>query len=155
MPKFSGEIVLGCSREQAYSEIASIDLYRKIDPNLGNLKRETVFQVERLVRVVTTFEVIGQVEMEYIFLPETFTVLTQRRPPLAPFTFFIGLQIICDREAGSILKWSEEFEVDSENKKREEAILARFTENENAHFERVRQYLNNIEKSDSKGVTIS
>ena len=80
--------------------------------------------------------------MESIFIPESFTIVNIRKPPLAPFTWFIAVQTLFDHEGQTLLKWSEEFEIDEPNKSREAGIVDRLEKNEISHFQKVRAYFN-------------
>jgi hypothetical protein len=145
MPIICGEIILRCSKEKAFCDISSLSFTKSIDPNSQGLKKEIIFQNGRLLRTLSKFEKVGEVEMEYIYIPENFTIVSQRRPPLAPFVYLVALQMVYDHNDGSILKWVEEFEIDADNKSREEGIFSRFQNNENLHFKNVQNYLNNGE----------
>ncbi|MCX5974547.1 MAG: hypothetical protein NTU59_07785, partial [Coprothermobacterota bacterium] len=119
MPKISEEILLDCTKETAFSEIVTVDFMKSIDPNFG-LNTEIIFQNERLLRSLSKVERIGDVEIEKIIIPESFTIVTQRRPPLAPFIYQLSIQILSEHKDGSLLKWLNEFELDEDNKPKEE-----------------------------------
>ena len=142
MPKICGEIVLKCSKEVAFNEITSLDFTKKIDPNLDNLNIEILFQNERFLRTLTKLGKFGNIDMEKIFIPETFTIIAQRKPPMPPFVYFSGLQMLYDHKDGALLKWVEEFEIDADNKSKEQGIVSRFEQNEILHFQKVQNYFN-------------
>jgi hypothetical protein len=143
MPKISGEIILKCSKEKVFNEMTSVDFTKKLDPSLANLNVEILFQNERLIHTLTKLEKFGNIVMEKVKIPENFTILSQRKPPMMPFVYFLGLQILDDYKDGSILKWTEEFEIDAENKAKEEGIVSRLEQNEILHFQKVQNYFNN------------
>jgi len=140
MARIRGEIVLKHSKEQVYSDIIALDFAARLDPKVATVDRRILFQNERVLRTVSLFQGIGNVEMEYIYIPEKLTVVTQRRPPLAPFVYLIALQMLCDHENGSLLRWVEEFEIDADNHLKEEGIASKFERNEIQHFQKVQDY---------------
>jgi hypothetical protein len=140
MPKICGEVLLKCSREKAFQEIASIDFAEKMDLSFKSPPKNIVFQNERMLRTVTKIENVGDVDMERVYIPESYTIVSQRKPPMAPFVFFIGLQILCDHKDGALLKWIEEFEVDAQNKPRENGIWLGLEKHEQLQFQKVRDY---------------
>ena len=140
MTKICGEIVLKRSKEHVFSDIIAIDFAARLDPRLATIDRRIVFQNERVLRTVSLFEGIGSVEMEYVYIPEKLTVVTQRRPPLAPFVYLIAFQMLHDHPNGALLRWVEEFEIDADNQSNEKGIASRFERNEIQHFQKVQDY---------------
>jgi hypothetical protein len=143
MSKISGEIVLKCSREKVFGEMSLAGFAKKLDPASANLNVEILFQNDRLLRTLTKIENIGNIDMEKVKIPENFTMVSLRKPPMAPFAYFIGILIFLDHKEGTLLKWIEEFEVDADNKSKEEGIAKRLEQNENLHFQKVRNYFSN------------
>jgi len=105
-------------------------------------KKEIVFKNERLLRTITKIENVGAVDMERIYIPENFSIISHRLPPMAPFTFFLGLQILCDHKDGALLKWVEEFEIDSEYAMRDEILLG-LEKHERIQFQKIQDYFAN------------
>ena len=140
MPKISGNVVLACSKERAFSEISSIDFAEKMDLTFGSPQKEILFHNERLLRTITKVPAVGNVDMERIYIPERFTIISLRRSPMLPFTYFVGLQMLSDHEAGALLEWVAEFGIDAENASKEEGILAGLEKHEVLQFEKVRSY---------------
>jgi len=140
MQKICGEIVFNQTKEKAFEELTSPYFSAKLGTGMSNPRKEILFQNERLLRTISHFDVIGDVEMESIFIPESFTIVTTRKPPLAPFAWFVAIQTLFDHEGQTLLKWSEEFEIDEANKCREEGIVSRFEKNEISHFQKVRDF---------------
>lgn len=141
MPKIYEEIILNCSRERAFNEISTVDFMKKLDPNYG-LNTELILQNERLIRSISNVEKIGNVEIERIIIPENFTIITQRRPPLAPFIYQISLQLFIVYEDRVLLKWLNEFELDANNKSREEYILSAVKRNDFLNLQKIQSLYN-------------
>jgi hypothetical protein len=140
MPKISGEVVLNCSKEEAFRKISAPDFAEKMDLYFKSPEKEIVFQNERMLRTRTRIENVGQVDMERVYIPESSTILSLRRPPMAPFSFFLGLQILSDHEDGALLRWVEEFGMDDENKPKEAGIVSGLEKHERLQFEKIRAY---------------
>jgi hypothetical protein len=143
MPRINGKVVLRCSIERAYSEISSLDFADKIGLAFKSPQREVLFQNGRMTRTRIKIENVGVVEMERILIPENFTVISKRVPPMVPFSFFLGLQILVDHEDGVLLKWVEEFELDDENKAKESVIHAGLERHEREQFLEIQKYFAN------------
>lgn len=141
MPKIYEEIVLNCPGEKVFAEISSVEFMKKLDPNYGT-DTEVLLQNERLIRSVSNVQNIGSVEIERIIIPESFTLVTQRRPPMGPFVYQISLQILRECENGSTMVWIDEFELDWSFKPREEFILSVITENDKLNINKIRNYFN-------------
>ncbi len=144
MPKICGEVALHCSKEKAYHEISSVDFGERMGLAFGSPKKEILFLNERVLRTITKIENVGTVDMERIYIPECFTIVSQRKPPMVPFSFFLGLQILCEHEDGALLKWVEEFELDDENKPKEEGMLSGLRKHEELQFLKIQEYLNKL-----------
>jgi hypothetical protein len=140
MPSIHEEIVLDYPKESVFKQISSIDFMLAIDPNFG---RSTVvlFHDDRLMRTRSTIEKIGDVEIERITIPETYTIVTQRRQPMAPFIYQISIQILLDHDKGTLLKWNDEFELDVDNKHKEEAILGILRRNDVANLQNIQRLM--------------
>ena len=110
MPRINGEVILNCSRGKAYSELSSLDFAERMELPFSRPRREILFQNQRLTRTLTRIENVGTMDMERILIPETFTIVSKRMPPMAPFLYFLGLQMLIDHEGAAVLKWIEEFE---------------------------------------------
>ncbi len=80
MPKINEEIILNCSREKAFNEISKVDFMKKIDPIA--VTQEILFQNERLIHTISRGTPSGDVELEIVIIPENFTIVLIRRPPL-------------------------------------------------------------------------
>jgi hypothetical protein len=141
MPKITGEVVLKCSKEAAFREISSIDFADKMSLAFKSPQREILFQNERMMRTITNIGNVGAVDMERILIPESFTIVSQRMLPMAPFSFFLGIQILGDDKEGTVLKWIEEFELDDVNKAKETGILIGLEKHEREQFLKIRNYL--------------
>ena len=144
MPRISGEVILNCLREKAYNELSSFDFAERMDLSFDRTKREILFQNQRLTRTLARIENIGTVEMERILIPETFTIVSKRIPPMAPFSYFLGLQIFVERGNGAVLKWIEEFDLEEESKANEPGILAGLERHEREQFQKIGEYYDRI-----------
>ena len=140
MPIIHLEIFIEHSKEFVFSRISSIDFMRAVDPNFG-MNTIVLFQNERLLRTRSKIERIGEVEIERIYLPETFTIITQRRRPLEPFVFQLSIIALIDQEAGTTLKWTDEFELNAENADRGKTILSIIENNDSQNLLRTKEYL--------------
>jgi hypothetical protein len=136
---------LKCSKEKAFSEISTVDFMKKIDPNFG-LNTEILLQNKRIIRSLSKVEKVGNVEIERVIIPENFIIITQRRPPLAPFVYQISLQLFFDHKDGVLLKWINDFELDENNKPKEEFILSFIKKNDNNNLQNTQNYFNNGNK---------
>jgi hypothetical protein len=123
MPTINEHVVLSLPKKAAFQKITSVDFMKALDSNFGQ-NTTILFQNERLMRSVSKVEGIGDIEIERITIPEVFTIITQRRQPMVPFIYQISLQILSDHTEGSLLSWINEFELDTDNKQREAAILS-------------------------------
>ena len=127
-------------KELAFREISSIDFADRMSLTFKSPQREILFQNERMMRTRTMIKNVGVVEMERILIPENYTIVSKRVPPMAPFSFFLGLQVLSDHTDGTVLKWIEEFELDAENKEKESGILLGLEMHEREQFQRFRDY---------------
>jgi hypothetical protein len=93
-----------------------------------------------MTRTITKIENVGIVDMERILIPETYTIVSKRMPPMAPFSLFLGLQILVDHPYGALLKWVEEFELDAENAAKEKQILVGLEKHEREQFLEIQEY---------------
>ncbi len=144
MPRIHEEIVLDYPKESVFKQISSVDFMRAIDPNFG-CSTVVLFQDQRLMRTRSTIERIGDVEIERINIPETHTIVTQRRQPMAPFIYLVSMQILFDHEKGTLLKWKNEFELDADNKHKEEVILGILRRNDVANLQSIQRLLREYE----------
>jgi hypothetical protein len=140
MPRIEEEVLLKCTREIAFRELADIDFMRRLDPNFG-LDTEILFHNARLLISLSKVKGIGNVQIERVTLPEVFTLITERRPPMAPFTYQLSIQMLFDHAGGTLLKWIDEFELDSDNKQREGAILSYIRTNDVANLRKTQEHL--------------
>jgi hypothetical protein len=67
--------------------------------------------------------------------------VTQRRPPLSPFLFQLSIQLFEDFQGGTLLKWIDEFELDSENKPREDKVLFYIQANDMRNLQKMKEIL--------------
>jgi hypothetical protein len=140
MPRICGEVVLKCSKKDAFREISSIDFGDKMGLAFKSPQREILFQNARMTRTRMIIENVGVVDMERIYIFENHTIIAKRIPPMAPFSFFLGLQILVDHADGTLLKWAEEFELDAENKAKENGMLIGLEKHEREQFQRIKDY---------------
>jgi len=107
MPKIHEQVVLRCSREKAFTEMAAVDFVKRIDPNAG-IEFETTFESERFTRYKMK---VGkwEIESEKVIIPEAFTFLT-RRTISSPAGYFVIIQIFENHETETLLKHIEDFE---------------------------------------------
>jgi hypothetical protein len=138
--RICGEVVLKRTKENAFREISSADFAKKIDSNFAHLNIEILFQNERFLRTLVKLENVGNLDMERIYIPENYTIISQRKPPMIPFVYFLGIQMLFDHKDGALLKWVEEFEISDDNKSKEEGIVSRLEQNEILHFQKVQNY---------------
>jgi hypothetical protein len=141
MHKIQEEIVLNCPVEKAFAEITTVDFMKRLDPNYGK-DTAVILQNERLIRSVSKVENIGDVEIERIIIPESFTIVTERRPPMGPFVYQISLQIFGKCENGTTMLWVNEFELDKDHKMREDYILSAITGNDKLNLNKICNYFN-------------
>jgi hypothetical protein len=140
MPRIKGEVVLKCTKERAYSEISSIDFGDKMGLAFKSAQRGILFQNERLIRTKTIIENVGTVDMERILIPESFSIVSKRVPPMAPFSFFIGLQVFIDYEERTLLRWVEDFEMDTENQAKGKGMIIGLEKHEREQFQKIKDY---------------
>ena len=141
MPSLNEEILLDGAKETVFTEIVTIDFMKDLDSNFG-FNTKILFQNQRLIRSLSKVDRIGDVEIERIIIPETFTIITQRRPPMAPFIYQLTIQILCDYKKGTLLKWINEFELDEDNKPREEMIVSIIRKNDILNLQKTQKYMN-------------
>ena len=137
MPAIYDEVVLECCKEDAFKEISTVAFMKSIDPNFG---RDTIVLVEnrRLIRSVSRVKGIGDVEIERVMFPEVSAIVTHRRPPLGPFTYQLSIQLLTDHKDGCLLRWTNEFELNEENRPRQEAILGYIRKNDRENLVKIR-----------------
>ncbi len=138
MPKICEEIILKCPREKAFNEMAAAEFMKKIDPVAANT--EILFRNERSLRTISRGTPSGDVELERIIIPENFSLVTIRMPPLAPFAYQLTVKIFLEHKDGTLLKHINEFELDDNFKSREEMILSAIKKNDILNLERTRSY---------------
>ncbi len=141
MGQIMEEVILNCSPEKAFSEIADMQFVKKINPNAG-IENEVIYQNKRLVRYKLKVSNVGVWESERIIIPESLTILTQRRNPLAPFKYMTVLHVFKKHESGTLLRYMEEFEMDSENIKRECEVLNDIFKKIGPNMKKIEQYFN-------------
>ena len=142
MPRIYDEIILPCSKEMAFREIASVAFMKSVDPNYG-IDTEVLFQNERLIRSVSRIKGIGDVEIERLAVPEANVIITQRRPPLGPFEYQLSIQTFKDNSTGTLLQWTNEFELNEENKEKEEVITSHIARNDHLILQKTKNYMAN------------
>jgi hypothetical protein len=143
MPKIHLELTVERERQLVFSKMASIDFMRAIDPNFGG-STIVLFQNNRILRSCSTVERIGEVEIERISLPEVFMFITQRRRPLEPFIFQLSILELTVQEGGTLMKWTNEFELNVESPDREKVIFALIEKNDKQNLFKTKSYLLNI-----------
>ena len=133
MPAVHDEIVLECSKEVAFKEISTVTFMKSVDPNFGH---DTTILLEnrRLIRSVSKVKGIGDVEIERVMLPEVSAIITHRRPPLSPFIYQLSIQMLTDHKDGCLLKWTNEFELNEENRPRQETVLEYIRKNDHENL---------------------
>ncbi len=141
MQRISEEIILSCPRETAFNEISKAEFMKKIDP--ADLNSEILFRNDRLVRTISKGTPSGDVELEWIVIPENFTVVIVRQPPLAPFIYQLSIKCLYKHESGTLLRHINEFELDDNNKNREEMISSYIKKNDIQNLQKTRDYFNN------------
>jgi len=130
MARICEEVLLPCSRQEAFAAMMAVDFIRKIQPNVG-VEFETTLESERLIRYRMK---VGQreIQSEKIIIPETFTFVTQRTVS-SPGGYSLIIQIFEDHEKGSLLRHIEDFEP-QEDEQRMSGLR-----------NRVRQYLQGVQ----------
>jgi hypothetical protein len=140
MPRIDDQVVVCFPKEAVFKQIASTDFMKAIDPNFGR-NTTILFQNERLMRSISKVEGIGDVEIERITIPETFTIITHRRQPMPPFIYQMSLLVLSDHREGTLLKWTNDFELDPDNKHREAAIASILRRNDTLNLKNVEKQL--------------
>jgi hypothetical protein len=140
MPVIHEELIVHCTKDTAFGELASTGFMKKIDPNYG-LDTRILFQNERLIRSVSRVAGIGEVEIERLMVPEVGAIITQRRPPLGPFVYQLSIQAIREHPDGCLLEWTNEFELTEESRAREAVIYSRIQDNDRANLQRTQAAL--------------
>ena len=141
MPVISEEILLSCTPNQAFLEIADLNFAKKLNPNSG-LDNQIIFQNERIVRYRLKVANVGEWESERVMIPETHTIITQRRSPLAPFKFMVVLHIFKACPTGTLFTYIEEFELLPENQERETEIFTDIMRKVGPNLNKIREYFN-------------
>lgn len=141
MPKIIEEIFLKCPPERAFSEIADMQFVKKINPDSG-IENEVVFQNNRLIRYKLKVNNAGIWESERVIIPESLTIVTQRRSPLAPFKYMTVLHIFKKHESGTLLSYMEEFEMDEENMERESEVMNDILKKIDPNMKKIEKYFN-------------
>ncbi len=144
MPKISEEIILNCSKEKAFAEFASLDFMKKIDS--VTLNTEILFQNERLLRFLSKGTPSGDVEIERVIIPENFTLVSIKRPPLTPFIYQLSIKVFYDHKDGTLLKHINEFELEDKFKSKETMILSVIKKNDILNLQNTQNYFNNGNK---------
>ena len=113
---------------------------KALDTNFGR-NTTILFRNERLLRSTSKVEGIGDVEIERISFPEAFTIMTQRRHPMSPFVYQLSIQMLSDHVEGTLLKWTDEFELDTDNVHCEQAILAIIRRNDIVNLQNIQKHM--------------
>lgn len=142
MAKIYEEVILKCDPEKAYKEISDMNFVRKINPNAG-FSTNILFQNDRLVRYTLTVEKVGTWESERVNIPEALTIVTQKRKPLAPFAYLVVVQNFKAHEEGTLFTYIEEFEMDEENKEKEDGVLSDIMKKCKGNLKKIQDYFNN------------
>ncbi len=141
MPRIEEQVLFSFPKEAVFKQIASIDFMKAIDPNFGR-NTAVLFHNDRLMRSVSKVEGIGDVEIERITIPETFAIIIQRRQPMPPFIYQLSIQRLSDCGEGSLLRWTNEFELDADNKHREAVIASILKRNDDLNLKNMEIQLN-------------
>lgn len=141
MPRISEEIILNCSREKAFNEISKADFMKEIDP--AALNTEILFRNERLIHTISRGTPSGDVELEMVIIPENFTIVLMRRPPLTPFVYQLSIKTFSEHKDGTLLKHINEFELADNFKPGEEMVLSVIKQNDILNLQRTKDYFNN------------
>lgn len=140
MPRIREEIIIARPKDEVFMRLSRIDFMKALDPNFG-ASTEILFRNERLLRSASMVDGVGRVEIERIFLPEAFAIVTQRRPPLGPLSFQLSVQALSDSGDATLLDFTNEFETCVEFKEREAAIEATIRSNDRANLRRTKEIL--------------
>mgnify|MGYP000318428381 CR=1 FL=1 len=146
MPKIEEEIYLNCNPETAFLEISDMDFVKKINPNSG-LESKVLFHNNRFVRYKLSVKNVGEWESERVIIPESLTIVTQRRKPIKPFFYMTVLHVFKKHKSGTILSYIEEFEMDEDNKNMETKVLGDILKKINPNLKKIEQYFNGLGKS--------
>jgi hypothetical protein len=111
-------IEIAKKREDVFRVIKTTRFMKLIDANEW---QEFSIQIEndRILRTISLLEKVGKIETEKLFIPEVFTIISQRRDSLSPFTYQIVIQMLEDKNGSTILKWIIEFEMEEKMKDKE------------------------------------
>lgn len=141
MPVIREEILLNCTPDQAFHEIADLNFVKRLNPNSG-LDNQIIFQNERIIRYRLKVANVGEWESERVMIPENHTIITQRRSPLAPFKYMAALHIFKACPTGTLFTYIEEFELLPENLERETEIINDIMSKVGPNLNKIKEYFN-------------
>jgi hypothetical protein len=111
-------IEISKKRDYVFSIIKTTNFIKKVDLNT---EQEFSIQLEnnRILRTTSILEKVGKIETEKIFIPEVYSIISQRRDKFSPFIYQIVIQILEEKNESTILKWIIEFEMEEKMKDKE------------------------------------
>jgi hypothetical protein len=140
MPRIVEHITLPCTKETALKAIGSVAFMKNIDLNYGT-STTVLLENGRVIRSVSVVEGIGPVEIERLMIPEANVIITQRRPPMGPFVYQLTIQAFTDSPGGTLLEWTDEYELNGESREKEDMIRSIIVKNDKSILEKTRAYL--------------
>jgi hypothetical protein len=142
MPIIQEEVILNKKRNYVFEEMKTSNFMKKIDNNYGN-NTTVILENNRILRSVSKIDKVGEVEIERIIIPESYTIITQRRKPMIPFLYQVSIQILKEEANITILTWINEFELDEVNKDKEVSYLSIIERNDIKNIGRIKEYFEN------------
>jgi hypothetical protein len=140
MSIISESVSVKVPRNDVFLMIKTEDFMRKVDSNFGN-DTKVILKTDRVIRSISSIEKIGNVEIERVYLPEVYSIITQRRNPLDPFKYQISMMFIEERVNETKINWINDFELEDGMENKLEYIKSIIRQNDIKHLEKTKQYI--------------
>lgn len=129
-----------------YEKLSSFEFLNKINSSAGVIS-SLVFENDRIQKYSLCVEGVGKWESEKILLPEVKTLLIHRVKPMLPFKYMIVIYRIeeIENDRYSILHYTEEFELEKEDKHLENNIFRKIVEKDNGILSKIAESFNDCE----------
>jgi hypothetical protein len=126
-------------REFVFAIIKTSNFSKIIDQNATqNLSIQ--IENDRILRTTTCLENIGPIETEKIFLPEVYTIISQRRDNLSPFKYQIIIQVLEEINDVTIIKWIIDFEMNEKMLEKESYFASIIKSHAQNNLRRISEY---------------